>query len=397
MDPGCVSDTVSSNNASSNETNMAVALHTLSYYIESHVETTVFFTGMVSNVMSFIVLLNMTMNDVMKILLVTVTVTDFCASLFGFLNMLLESVRFKGDIPYGTYSTGIMEVFVTYKIFLMFLGMSSSIMVIASSVRAYVLIKPLQSRLVITKTFIIKAISLTLTIGFIVFLPNFIYAVWKGCFCDVEHPVCKEFFRILPHADKARIYFSLCVIIIGPGTIIANMVCFSILKYAIKQSKKELQMISNHANIELRSGTSSPTGSRKNMRINRTILLVLLFNSVCLFPSLVQVISLMINPKTLLFDKTNLSVLIVDIIAETFLGFLPCYNFWTYMIHNKDFRVRFLQIFCRQKLHYVTPNHTPNNQTPIRTPNKTPTATPRHSHPVIEPLIKHTEKQQISE
>lgn len=365
------------NTINPNMTDMAIYLNMITYYVKAYVETSVFAMGIVTNIVIFIVLTNMKMGDIMKILLLAVTITDFLASVFGFTWVLKEATRFKGNVPYGHYSTGLLEIFILYKIFILFLGMSSANVIITSAVRTYVLLNPLRSRATITQRYVMKCIVITLITCIVVYSPSFTYAIWKTCFCDRLKPVCQSFFRIVPFADKVRLYFSACVILVGPGTVLANIVCFSLLKHAINKSAKTVGDIAT----PFGGNSSQPTHSRKNLRINRIIMYVLLFNSVCIFPSCIQVMFLVVNARKLLFDNTNCTALFVDLVSEISLGFLPCYNFWTYMMHNRDFRLRFKQLFFRQDLHYVTPNQTPNRTPNHNTPNMTPNVNRKMSSP----------------
>lgn len=272
-----------------------------------------------------------------------------------------------------------MQAFISYKLFLMCLGMSSAIVIITSVLRAYSLRNPLKSRAKITHANVTKIIVVTIIVCLIVFLPTFIYAIWKACFDDIQHPVCAEYFRILPHADKARIYFSLMCILLGPGTVIANVVCSILLKQAINKSAREVKniqsgaMASPHAVVNnVHHQNSSLLQSGRNQRLNRLILLVLITNTVCILPSCIQVVQVIIDPKTLIFDKCKLRVNIIDCVAEIFLAVLPSYNFFTFVLSNRDFRNKFKQVILRREVPATTPGNTPNWTPMTNTPNMTP-------------------------
>ena len=72
---------------------------------------------------------------------------------------------------------------------------------------------------------------------------------------------------------------------------------------------------------------------------------VLVINTICIMPTCIQFALVLIN-KDLVLEKDNVGFAIFDVIAEIFLGAVPCYNFWTYIIINKDFRRKFRKLCC---------------------------------------------------
>jgi hypothetical protein len=49
-------------------------------------------------------------------------------------------------------------------------------------------------------------------------------------------------------------------------------------------------------------------------------------------------------------NKKGVVGALFDVFAETLLLVIPSYNFWTYLIVNKDFRKKFRKLVMRQKV-----------------------------------------------
>ena len=349
----------------------------LVYITEAHIEPMIFIFGIVTNFLSFIIIRQMRISKVIKTLLLSLTVSDFLASVLGFLNILLEVVYFRGEMPYGIWKRGVVETFTAYKIYLMFIGISSALVILIAIVRCYSMLNPFEWTATVTHRRVVKAIIVIVIVTVLMFIPLSLYIMWKACFFYEQNPesinsvpdddpqVCLAFFDIFPDAWKVRYYFFAITLLLGPGTVISNLVCFILLKRAINKSARNIR------HMQERRGSESSIldhQNHRNVRLNRMFLWVLFFNSICITPSIIQVICLQIDPQRFLFDKSNIFVAITDIIAEVFLGALPCYNFWTYLIVNKDFRKRYKLMCCCCCVKKTKDPFSSNSKTPEPSP-----------------------------
>lgn len=327
------------------------ALKVFTKLFEFNIEPTIYIIGIISNILAFITLRQMSVSKVIKVSLCAVTVTDLIASLLGFINIFLEIVIFEGDLIYGCWKKGILPLFVSYKHYLMFLGMSSALFIFTAVVRTYSIIHPLEWSSKFTKRKTIKIIVAMCVVIFLVFQPLTFYSMWKGCFREQRHGImsaqCAKLERqnLIDVGYYTRYYFALIAILLGPGAIIGNLICLILLQRAVQKSIKDI-MSFRRPSLGTDDDNINSNQLKKSMRVNKMFYAVLVINTICITPSGIQVGALIIDPERYIFDKTPF-VAIVDVIAETFLGVLTAYNFFLYLVVNKDFRRKFHQLcFC---------------------------------------------------
>lgn len=327
---------------------MDVYSHQTPYIVEAFVEPWIFSIALITNIVTLSTLRRMSaVAPSLKLILMSLCVSDGLACVFGFIYIVLEVIVYQGTVTYGRWTSGSVEVFTMYKVYLYFTGYSSLLLILGSIVKMYALTRPIKARVQMERKLIVKVMLLAIVITFLLFVPLSVYIVWKTCFRDYATQICVDFNRSVPDAEKVKYYFFTLAMFMGPGVLVANVACFIALKKAIKRSRRGLIRSSIVAATNCVAHNYKVLQAKRSSSINNIFLYALVIHSVCIIPSCVQIICLLVDPINLVFADNSLMVDVLDCVAEIFLALLPCYNFWLYLVVNKEFRNTFRSIFCR--------------------------------------------------
>ena len=213
--------------------------HYYTFIGEAYVEPVMFFLGIVTNIVTFIVLYHMSLGKVIKLLLCALSVSDFMASFTAFVNILLEITLFHGEVTHGYWCRGMGVTLTTYYLFLMFISISAALVISLSIIRVYSLRKPFKSRTTLKIRFLVKVIVGIVVSMLILFLPVGFFIVWQLCYKNPLYPQCKAFFDRFPNAEMTEKYLYILSVLFGPLTVVGNLVCLLLLRGYIRKSTKQ--------------------------------------------------------------------------------------------------------------------------------------------------------------
>ena len=205
------------------------------HFIKQYIEPAMFACGMVTNILTLHILRRMSISKIIKPLLCFVTVTDFLSTTFGFFNITLEVQLFDGYVIYGIWDNNGLLVISLHILHIMFIGMSSALLIFTSVIRTYSLLHPFKWS-TLTKRYTVKLAISIIIITILIFLPLSFYIMWKSCFEDKNSGICIQYSRKFPQNHISRFYFVSVVMFLGPGTVIGNMICLLLLRRIVNQS-----------------------------------------------------------------------------------------------------------------------------------------------------------------
>lgn len=308
------------------------------FYSEAYVQTAILIAGLIFNACNYVILMKTKMAVTFRICLLAMSITDACACVFGVIQLVVESVYFRGDIPFGYWHASALASHILYYLFLMFLCASSMYVLLAATVRAYMIARPYKSveKLKARKLKVICV--LIFVIVAVVFLPSPLYAMWQVCYAKDNHtPICVDFLEKLPKVEYMKFYFYALSVIFGPFIIIANIVCLCVIRHALKKSHE-------------RSERMTKKEEKKHnyyKRITKMLLIILILDTVWLVPTCIQYLGLVFSPEETVFNSKDVEFVIFDIVAEILLLFRPTYNIFVYLKTNTEYRRMFQKMFCK--------------------------------------------------
>ena len=143
--------------------------HFYTFIGEAYVLPVMYAVGIITNIITFLVLYRMNLGKVIKLLLCALSLSDFMASFVAFVNILLEISFFHGEVTHGYWCPGMSVTLSTYYLFLMFLCISAAIVITLSIIRVYSLKKPFESRTTL-KTKLLVKILVAIVVGMFIWV-----------------------------------------------------------------------------------------------------------------------------------------------------------------------------------------------------------------------------------
>ncbi len=318
--------------------NAEVALK-FNFYGEAVAQPAILLVGLVTNIMSLVVLRKVKMTETFKICLMALAISDLCACVMGSVQQLVQGVYFQGGSPYGYHSPAAVANFTLYFAFLLFMSVSGCLVVMIAVVRNLIVLKPLKARHWFTRSKTIRIALGVFLANLVGYLPSFFGVAWMTCYKDVA-PFCQSVnetigFTIVESIFNAHIYF--ISITYGPIIILIYVACVISIWVTLKRSTKELATM---ATTRMDKGEDNATQRDKTMsKINRTLVTICFLEMACTLPSVIYGITIATKPKDEVFEvQLEPEIEVFHVVSEIFYCFRPAYNFWVYFFNNPDFR-----------------------------------------------------------
>ena len=320
---------------SSNGSDLALYLE-INFYTKAYVQPVIFICGILTNAMTFVTLYKMTMARTCKTLLIALCITDFFACVFGLEYVLLGSLLLNDKAQLCRISSGVVTVLSMKYIYLIFLSMSSVIIVLISVIRSYLLQHPLKAIQKYSPSRVRKILGALFCAVGTVCAPLPLLIMWNSCSNDHTSKICIQYLHLLPQIKNIQIYFYVLALIFGPGLNVTNIIYWYKIKRLLKRNTKDsIQM-----QQRLVHSPEALLQQRKTMRVTKMFVFVLLFNLICLLPFSLQTLAAIAVDRLMseaCVQNTGVAV-IFKTLSESLLSLVPCVNFWAYLVINKDFK-----------------------------------------------------------
>ncbi len=300
------------------------------FYGEAVAQPVILLFGLVTNIITLVVLPRVKMTETFKTCLMALAVSDLCACVVGSIQQLLKGPYFRGESPFGYLSAGSIANFTLYFAYLMFMSVSGCLVVMIAIVRNISVLKPLKAKHWFTRSKTIRICVAVFLANFVVYLPSGYAVTWMTCHKDVD-PSCLRLNQTIGLAKLETIvtaYVHFIAITYGPIIFVVYIACVISIWVTLKRSTKVLATM---ASPRLARGNCRASQRRKTTgKITRMLLIILAFDMVCSLPTTAYGITLVKN--------RTLAVEVYDVAAEIIYCFRPAYNFWVYLFNNPDFK-----------------------------------------------------------
>ena len=251
--------------------------------------------------------------------------------------MMVEIGVFDGNIRWGLWDPWAIVSFTLYYLFSLFICTSAAIVIAIVAIRHYTITKPVSVKMYITSGRA-RRICLLIFLGTaVLFLPTPLNIMWQSCYMEKNKPICDDLLWRMPKLQGyATSYLYFLTILYGPLLVliyIGSMV-------GIWSNLQKTAVIMRSLSERRDSVEEWKRRQKKTAKITRTLLVILMLDTLCSLPLVVQAFAMLIAPRKTVFSTTNVSYKIFDAIAEICLALRPAYNFWLYSFHDNDFRIR---------------------------------------------------------
>ena len=341
------------------------AAHEFIRFGETYILPTIYLVAIITNAISLSVLPIARIVRTFRICLVALTISDLFSTSLGFTNIVMENAIFHGDVPHGYWNKWTLTLYVLYYLQLMFMCTSATIVIFIVGTRHWIVKNPLKARQLTarrTKWIVFGLFVLT----FIVFIPTSLLIMYQSCYSDFESPECVDIHRRLPSLEKIfkGIMYTISTVY-GPVLIIVYICCLIGIRATLRSSEEVIRKLTaesqalmdnqhgaTHVTMRSTSSRASTPASRNQSttKITRTLVMIVILDTICTLPTVVQAIANLIAPKTTVFSTTNDAFKILDVISEIFLAMRPAYNFWLYVFTHDEFKLAFESRFCSKRL-----------------------------------------------
>lgn len=309
--------------------------------------------GIVTNTAS-VLLLRSTKHDssqdgIMQTCLLWLAVSDLCATVTGFIHILIEGRILGGMVDFGYWSVPALWNYIFYFLFLMFLGLSSVILVVIAVVRCIMIKWPLESRGWVTSKKVRYALIVGALSTFILFLPTSSTAMWQLCFNETKVEGCKTVIKSMPGLESAsQIYLYTIGLLFIFVPVLIYIVCFTIIEMSLRSSVTDLRGLRD-SGVEL-----AMIRQRVSRQVTRQLLCIMVLDTLVTLPTIASSVALIVS-SDLLFNKDKYPEFhVFDSLSEILLLLRPTYNFWLYVFIRAEFRDRILlygKMLCHPKSH----------------------------------------------
>jgi hypothetical protein len=320
------------------------AAHRFVWVAEAVIQPCVLAFGILTNSTSLLVLSKVKMNFIFKTCLVALAISDLCTCITGFIAMVMEVAMFDGEMPFGNWDVRAVATYVFFYSYMMFICSSGSIVILIALIRNTFIIAPMKARSYFNPRTTKIACGLAFLFTFLLFLPTSLNILYQSCFSETEAEICHNVFQAIPNIKKisTRYLFAISTLF-GPVLILIYTGCFISIRVTVGRSVDALSSMTSDGKNKHRESTRKR--SKAASRITRTLLIILIFDIICTLPTVIQAVGLLIAPTATVFDKTSVNYDVFDVMVEIFLNFRPTYNFWLYIFHHPEFRMRMRVMF----------------------------------------------------
>ncbi len=300
------------------------------FYGEVVAQPVILLFGLVTNIITLVILPKVKMTETFKTCLMALAVSDLCACVMGSTQQFVKGPYFRGESPFGYLSAGSIANFTLYFVHMMFMSVSGCLVVMIAIVRNISVLKPLKAKHWFTRSKTIRVCVAVFLANFVVYLPSGFAVTWMTCYKDVG-PSCLRLNQTIGLANLETIvtaYLHFIAITYGPIIFVIYIACVISIWVTLKRSTKALATM---ASPRLARGNCRASQRRKTTgKITRMLLIILVLDMVCSLPNTAYGVTLVKN--------RTLAVEVYDAAAEMIYCFRPAYNFWVYLFSNPDFK-----------------------------------------------------------
>ncbi len=324
-----------------------VAANRFIYVAEAVIQPAILGFGMLTNIASLLVLRRVKkLAAHFKICLLALSMSNLCATVVGFCQLMLEVVRFGGNLPFGMWDPAAAVNYALYYVFLMFSCVSGSIVIYMAVMRNAVVLWPIRSRKYVTASAARWTCAALLGATVVIYAPTAFNVIWMSCYKDGASPPCVEANRTLNMETLEGVvnkYLYFISILYGPILLLAYIACVISVKTTLKRSKEEFVSMTSHRDFTRKD--SLEVRDKATSRFTRTLFLILVVEIVCTLPIVAYGLGLILRPRKNVYDDSQIAFELFDVVAEIFICSRPTYNFWLYFGLHREFRRSFLAMF----------------------------------------------------
>lgn len=334
----------------SNDTARRVAIQ-FSKVSESIIQPTMFSVGIITNILSILVLKGVRMNKVFRTCLLALALSDLCTTVTGLTQIFIEVFIYCGQVPQGYMFPSVSANNTLYFLFLNFVATSASLVVFIAFIRNLMYLKPLRARAFFSPRITKILCGCIFLLTFVLWTPTCLYIVWLSCYKETDNEYCNSVNEYLPNLKSSSsryVYFVSAIY--GPLMFILYIVNLVCIRVSLSRSSASLAQMTASGNESQQQKSRNDTVTR----ITKTLTVILVLDVICTLPALIQGIGVLLEPEDT-HEKQNLFFEIIDIISEIFLAMRPTYNFWLYVFQRPEFRKRMKVLF--HKAFYVCCKH----------------------------------------
>ena len=327
------------------------------YIGEAFIQPTLLAIGILTNCASLVILPGSRIASTFKICLIALSISDLCATVTGFTQMLVEVIAYGGNIPFGYWESAAVASFTLYFLFMLFMCASAGIVILIVVIRSVIVSRPVKARRFLTRRRTRLLCWAVFIVTVLIYSPTTLNIFWQACYrdCGVNGTAfCIELFENIPNLETlSNAYLYTLSVIYGPVLVLVYIGCFIGIKVSLKKTAQMLEDLTERKNSIAPGGAqSSKKQLSKTARITRTLLVILLLDTFCTLPQVIQGIGLITAPTSTIFNNDTCWYDIFDVFVEICLCLRPTYNFWLYCYSHKEFRnrlrykMRRVQFFC---------------------------------------------------
>lgn len=269
--------------------------------------------------------------------------SDLGMCVFGIIYYIVNNLIYGRDLLEGYWFQGTALLnYVFLGLYISFQCASSVITVIVSSIRCHMIRHPYQF---IKSLSLIRIKLICLAVYICTFLLIFItllYYIWLICFKNTdEEKLCESYLEKLPHVEGMRYYIYAEAFIFGPCVITAYVICFITINIGLRRSGKRSYVLSDK---------DKEKRVIQSQRVTRTLLVILIIDTICMFPTTLDYMVDSIAPNNYI---SNAYDHIAGRIYDEFIGILltirPTYNLLVYFITNAEYRRNLMFLFSLRR------------------------------------------------
>ena len=309
------------------------------YICEAYIEPILLAIGILTNAASLIILPGTKIVQTFKICLIALAISDICATSAGFIQMLVEVIVYDGEMPFGFWEGPAVASYTLYFCHVLFMCVSAGLVVLIVVIRTAIVSRPIRARCFFTRRRTAKLCSSVFVITALLFIPTTLKILSQSCGREMEKQFCVDLLDVIPNLGFiANLYLYMLSVIYGPVLVTVYVASFIGIKISLNNSKKIIRAITQHRsrNRSTGHGSKRKRGS-KSARVTHTLLVILVLDTCCTLPQVIQGLGLVLAPKTMTLDN-NRCWDVFDAFVEVFLCLRPTYNFWLYCFSHKEFR-----------------------------------------------------------
>lgn len=327
-----------------NTTGSETIPNSMASFSRIYIQVPILATGILFNVINVVVIQNIKKPIRFHYFIESLSFSDLGMSVFGVIYILMLKLLLGTDILEGNrYSNFTILFYCLRIIYVCFHSTSSVITLVGSSIRSHMLRNPYKYTQKVKKSTYpqkIRLICLNVFICILLILSvNLPFFIWMSCQeVIVSDRFCSSFYLKFPYIEKMKYYLMIIGLILAPGIIIANMVCFITIIFELRKA--------NHKNSVLRKSQKYKRAKRDE-RVISTLKAILIIDTVCIFPEAVRLMVFALRGRSNVFNSNEIVAgVIFSDVSQIVFTIRPTYNLLVYLRNNTEYRRVFKSLFC---------------------------------------------------